>query len=159
MDVRDWIFRRVGRRTSDRATYELKLFLAGIKQFDTNELALVAAQSADVCRGLHAAGIDLLHPGVAVIQQPNLLLRLTKAIIELQERGDPSRVPGFAVWVYTLRSEQNIKLRYLAKDMWAYIERGFPDAKLAALEFETLTGHELVVEDQFLQIPTGFKAK
>jgi hypothetical protein len=154
-----WLARWHERRILRAATDEIMQFLLQLRGFDRAEIGLVAAQAAHVARHFKLAiGLDLLEPQMTMLQVPGALRVITEAVLTLQRQGEPFRAPGFMVWVHTLRAEQRPEIRYLAKEMWSQLERGFDEAELAGFEFCTTTGHELIVDDDFLQVPRGYKA-
>jgi len=153
-----WLARRRERRILAAAASEITQFLLQLKGFDIHELALVAAQAADVALQFsRRIGVNLMQPQLTMMTIPIMLPQLTEAAQELLRRGEPFRAPGFMVWVYTLHAEERPELRHLAKEMWDLLARGFPDAELAAFEFQTTTGYEIIVEDDFLRIPRGYR--
>lgn len=148
--------RLIQRRATKAAEREIEQFLQILDGFDDHELALVAAQAADVCGHLYARGIEVRSPQLASLEWPTLLRDLTSGAIEMRERGEPFRVPGVMVWVHTMRAEQRPEIRRRAKEMWALVERGFEGADRAAFEFETSTGYRLQ-PDGFLFVPEGYR--
>lgn len=149
---RAWLDRRV----TAAATAEITQFVLMLRGYDIRELALVAAQAADVRGKMIAHGIDLTFPQLAIMQWPQLLGRVTQGIIDLQTAGEPFRAPGLMVWCHTLRAEQRPEIRYLAKEMWALLEKGFDAADEAARGFEEVTGYRLQPAACLL-VPEGYR--
>jgi len=155
--VFEWWAARRERRISEQANHEISEFFAALKGLDATELALVAAQTADASSRLSAMGFDMSKPTLISMRSPTLVVTLTGIMLKLQQDGKSHLAPGWFVWCHTLRSEQRPALRYLAKQIWALVERGFEDAELAAFEFETATGTHLNVEEKYLCIPAGYR--
>jgi hypothetical protein len=123
------------------------------------ELGLVAAQVARTSAAMNEEGIDLHDPHATLLKRPRILWDLTTAVIELQKQGRQVQAPGLLVWVHTLRAEARLELRYLAKEMWQQLERGFPSAEDAAVQYASIFGGEWRTIDRFLRIPKHFDAK
>jgi hypothetical protein len=128
-----WVRKKTDRWVSNRATDELNQFLIRLKGMSDEELGLVAAQAAHTSAAMSEAGIDLQDPHATLLTHPRILSDLTTAVIELQKRGRQVQAPGLLVWVHTLRAVARLELRYLAKEMWRQIARGFPWAEGAVV--------------------------
>jgi hypothetical protein len=157
MGLLSWFDQKIERRRSDRAADQLDQFVIRLKGFDDRELGLVAACVGYTCQTMLKFGINLMRPGEALLANPTLQTELSRIVLSLQRSGRAMRAPGIMVWVHTLRAEQRIELRHLAKQMWGEIERGFPHALDASWDFERLTGKCIPVLPGMIGVPIGYR--
>jgi len=151
-----WASRRLERMRNDRAVDQLQQFLASIQGFDIPDLGLLAAMTANVARQHFELGVDLRQPVIAAANAPTVEWELTEMVLRLQQRGKGVYAPGFMVWSHTFRALEILQMIYPVKQMWGLIAKGFAAADDAAVEFYINTGFELVVEQDFLCVPSGF---
>jgi hypothetical protein len=133
---------------------ELNEFLVRMRTMD--DLALTAAQVADLSSRMRVAGIDLHSPREALAKLPQVLPEITEAVIKMQAEGRQVEVPGVMVWVLTLRAVNRPAQRELVKEMWTRIAGAFPGAPRAAANYEILTGRRLNLDGVSLRVPEEF---
>jgi hypothetical protein len=99
------------------------------------------ATAADLRNTMPNLGPALLD--IEQIRHPDYMMlafTLSRKIKELQAEGNAHAAAGLMVWLHTARAATDSQLRYLAKDMWAELERGFPFVDEAAEDIEMLVG-------------------
>jgi hypothetical protein len=94
----------------------MKTLGSGVMETTAEEAELVST------RMLSQFGIDLHSPREALIKNGTMLLfNLTEQVIQLQKKREFVAVPGFMVWVITLRAELVSELQPVAKEMWSLL--------------------------------------
>jgi hypothetical protein len=83
-----------------------------------------------------------------------LPFKLSQLVLQLQKQKLYSYAGAVMVWLHTVRSAQHPQVRYLVKEMWRELERGFPFVSLAAEEIERIE-HRTLIIDRATEFPAG----
>jgi hypothetical protein len=155
MSIGDFI-----KRTGLRAVYrsyerDLNEVIARIKGMDAAEIGLVLAVAADVRNAVPVLNETLfdLH-ALAGPDSMMLPLQMSQRIQELQRQKLFVAAAAWMVWLHTVHAAQHQQLRYLAKQMWGELERGFPYVEDCAQEFEAV-GNGTLVTIRGTEFPAG----
>jgi hypothetical protein len=126
-----------------------------IKGMDDAEIGLVMALAADVRNAMPVLKEALLD--LHALTGPHcamLPFQMSQKVQELQRQQRYSDAAAWMVWVHTARAAQDQQLRYLVKQMWRELERGFPYVKDCASAFEA-AGNGALVITRGTEFPVG----
>ncbi|MCR9128116.1 MAG: hypothetical protein NXI12_01195 [Alphaproteobacteria bacterium] len=126
---------------------DIQNWVDSLRGSDGHELGFVVAQASEYRHVLLESGINLLRPSIEAELDPNLTGRLSRQIVDLQKQGRQVAAPGLMVWVHSLRAVQVAEIRYLGREMWGHLSRGFPFAHEAAFDFLQQTGVRMRLEN------------
>jgi hypothetical protein len=142
-------------RSGTIAERDLNEVISLIKGMDAEEIAVVLALAADFRNSdanLRESLLDIYRLcGKDYMMLPFELSQLVK---QLQQQKKYSDAGAVMVWLHTVRCAQHPQVRYLAKQMWGELERGFPLISLAAQEIERIE-HRTLIIDRATEFPEG----
>ena len=104
---------------------ESKSFLNALKSMDGDEIGSIVAFAADIKNSFISNGYDLNDPLVLHSINPNLVVGMIAQVKKLQQNNQENLVPGFMVWIFSLRAANDFELRNLARQIWGELSRGF----------------------------------
>ena len=151
-----WLSGRLDRQAGHAIEREMREYLAFLRGGDGEELALLVALAAHVRNTAPPLLQDQLHaPLIAVANDPSLPLQITRAIRSMQRQGQFAEASGWMIWALTMRAALRPELRFLGKQIWLELERGFPMVREATMDHWQLTGVRLIDLDA-CEFPEGF---
>jgi hypothetical protein len=108
-----------------------------LKGMDAAEIACTLLFAADQ-RNKHESLRDDLLDLAELCQERHKLVpfQLSQAVKQLQSQRDFRTAGALAIWLHTARAAQFPQVRYLAKEMWRQLERGFPLMPSALMHIE-----------------------
>jgi hypothetical protein len=108
-----------------------------LKGMDAAEIASTLLFAADL-RNKHESLRDDLLDLAALCQERHkwVPFQLSQAVKQLQSQRDFGTAGALVIWLHTARAAQFPQVRYLAKEMWRELERGFPLMPSALMHIE-----------------------
>jgi len=70
--------------------------------------------------------INLDDPFLAVQENNNIAIILSRDIYDIQKIEGSIAVSGMTIWLHTVRAALAPEIRYLAKELWLELSRGMP---------------------------------
>jgi hypothetical protein len=129
---REWLAR--SRPVHER---DLNKTITLIRGMDPAEIGLVLAVAADARNGkttLNDALLDLYALEGQIGAMWSFVM--SRRIQEFQRQNHYLDAAAWTIWLHTVRAAEDRQLRYLAKQMWSELERGFPYVEDCAREYE-----------------------
>lgn len=147
--IGNWLKRKIQLSSVKAAQEDLERFMLSLRGASNGELGMLIAiatiirlrltQSGSLPR--YALALPTLSDGTEMIQ-----LHLANIVREFQKMGQPSDAAGAMIWLHSMRALAFPEVRYLGRQMWKELQRGFPYAPGALNDIEALTGKELPAE-------------
>ena len=156
-----WLRRFLRKRRMAIRLLELGSFVKSLKDMDDYELGLSALQTARALGAIERGdgnagfpeGLSPLQPHDFHAACPDCCLRLTQLIRFAQKQQQPIVAVGFMPWLHTLRTVEDTELRFLVREMWGEVARGFPHVDAWA---EELSVPAMLYLSYSQKIPEGF---
>jgi hypothetical protein len=117
-----------------------------LKGMDAEEIAVSLLFAADLRNRHETLRDDLLDLGqLCQERHKGVPFQLSQTIQKSQSQRDYTTAGALAIWLHTSRAAQFPQVRYLAKEMWRELERGFPLLSEVLLHIEGNVGLRLDV--------------
>jgi hypothetical protein len=124
-----WILNQFAKRQAKEA----KEFANQLKSMDADEIGLVVAVAAHMRNQFKELyGVDLLFPAFAIEQDASLPIKFNSLIKDYQKQNKFSDAAAAMVWLHTLRSFNDSKVRNSVREVWRQLQRGFPHGEVKA---------------------------
>jgi len=151
-----WLFRKWA---VNKQMKEAEDFLSRMKSMNDDELGWPTALTFEAAKMvMEDRSVDVFDPYVAVHMDPEVTFYLSNMVGQLQKMGRQAVCPGVMVWVHTLRSASNHKVRNLVRKIWSELKRGEPYAEDA--RHELMSAFQMWPNlDRLGEVPKGMEAR
>ncbi|MEE9452751.1 MAG: hypothetical protein V3V13_00020 [Paracoccaceae bacterium] len=159
-----WIKRKVLEQDTNAAKTDLEKYIRILKGMSDEEIGdfLIPATISRTITYKHlliAGALDLRVLRNAELE--TVPLRLNRQIRECQKRETFEEAAALMPWLHSVRSINDLELRYLSKEMWAELIRGFPHARSSIGFFQS--SNDVNIPNGFLEsmyfVPYGLEPK
>lgn len=134
---------------------DLERFNGMLAAMDGSEIGAALAVAADLRnRFLLIEQVDLHYPSVCLIENPKLAVYLNKMVREFKAANSGAYAGAAMIWLHTIRSMTDLRIRPSGRRMWAELARGIPHTEAAADMHRYLFGTHLNISE-FDVIPDG----
>lgn len=159
-----WMKRKAELAIVNAATSDIERFIKGLRGASSDEVALIVAMATLLRLNLESFGrlpryaLDLRLPRDQY-QADMAQLYLNKAVNEFQKMGQPSDATAAMVWLHSARALNIPEVRFLGREMWSELQRGFDEAAHAAVDVCGLVGREVPtdIEAEVRFVPGGLE--
>lgn len=151
-----------GKTSLDQMEQEISMFTKKLSVMNDETISMVIVMATHQRYVLEQIrGFDLFEPLMTMIlTQQTAALFINKAIKQLQKNGELASATGMMVWLHSLRSGSNFKLRDKGLNMWGELQRGFINTYIEnAKEYiELKAGFDICI-DGYHRFPNGLDPK
>jgi hypothetical protein len=154
-----WLKAAIQRWSAEKRGRDLDDFIEMIRGMDYSEVALVLLLANDFrLRFSVAGGRDLHSPAEVLASDPLACLHANHAITKFQKQRAFHDAAGVMVWLHTLRSIEEPRLRARGRILWTELAKSFDRLDQAASAYLKDTGRELYRSGAEI-IPEGLEPK
>ena len=134
---------------------ELEEYLNVVSKLDGAALGATLAMATDLRNMfLKKTGIDLADPVAAMENNPKIFYLLYDMVEELERENKMLEAALLTIWVHTLRSASDPRLRKYGRTLWRELSRGFSHVAEAAERIYVTQGQKLNI-DGATEFPVG----
>lgn len=142
-----WFTRKFDSWASKKQRTEMADFIARLRSMDSSEIGHVVACATHLRHQLEAEGHIPIDPINYVAINPMFPLLLSRTTIGFQKQGRLQDAAALMVWLHTARAGVRLELRFLGRELWKELERGFPYVEEAADNVKVLFGKQLDISE------------
>lgn len=131
-----WLKRRLQLAAIRGGRADLDRFLASLRGMADDEIASLVAMAA-ISRIVMRRHNHLPDWSLAIVpahrqpEQARIQWKVSGAIRDMQSQGMTPEAAAAMVWLHSLRALTTPELRFLGREMWLELQRGFPGATIA----------------------------
>lgn len=150
---------------SGKQEKELRQFITRVKGLDDDEVGAIVAY-ATAARGMwdhilsqeKGRSLSLRDPFEVVREVGDINFRLHRIIKTLQQNGKYVESSGIMIWLHTVRAAENPDIRFLCKEMWGELMRGFPHVMDYYSELSSICDFPVYLEG-YNEFPIGMEPR
>ena len=96
-------------------------------------------------------GLDFLYPADVLVADHMICWRLAREVQDLQAKKEFTSAAAIIIWLHSLRTMSDLKLRPLGRELWRELARGFPyvldtshEPAFLSVSLEDLEGYDCI---------------
>jgi hypothetical protein len=158
-----WLKRRAQNSINDAMKNDLERFIHMLKGASSEELGALLVIANTIRLNLEALGrlpnsaLDISSYR-GTVEDDMIPVVIGKFIKEFQSQGQPTDAAGAMVWFHSVRAIQNPEVRFLGREMWAELSRGFKYVEQKAEELRAAGVRVAIdIEQQAFFVPSGLE--
>jgi hypothetical protein len=147
----NWLKKKIENASTDAMANDLERFIRMLKGADDSAIALLLVVANKFRLELIEMGeipeaaldLRIYRDEQTQMECDTCTIKLIRRIGQFQQLNEPANATGLMLWVHSIRALNVPEIRFLGKEMWREIDRGFPYIEEEIENWNAISGENL----------------